>query len=192
MGIIPDMPLPILVRISSFFLRSLLFFSPVVAHCRTLHGSISWYPCLLVRGPASIFQKFPWASVKCFFHVYSSNTIYCCTHCIIRPILLFRRWEDVSRAIIDVNMWWECVEFSPAHHFRAVQAHALAIGPGYGAESPRRVYIYCCTLRHSSNIIVSQVTGYLEGNNRRKYVVGVCRILATPLLSRASACTCEY
>ena len=39
-------------------------------------------------------------------------------HCIIRPILLFRKWEDISRAIIGVNIWWECVECYP-HHFRA-------------------------------------------------------------------------
>ena len=49
-------------------------------------------------------------------------------HCIIRPILLFRKWEEVSRAIIGVNMWWECVECYP-HHFRAAQAHALARDP---------------------------------------------------------------
>ena len=109
-------------------------------------------------------------------------------HCIIRPILLFRKWEDISRAIIGLNMWSECVECYP-HHFRAVQAHALASRPGHGAESPRRVYLYyCCTLHHSSsNIIVSQVGGSLEGNNRRKYVGGVCRMLPTPLSSRASA-----
>ena len=65
--------------------------------------------------------------------------VYTAAHCIIRPILLFREWEVVSSAIIGVNMWWECVQFLP-HHFRAVQAHALAIRPGYGAESPRRVY----------------------------------------------------
>ena len=64
-----------------------------------------------------------------------------------------------------------------------------AAQPGYGAESPRRVY--CCTLHHSSIIIISQVGGCLEGNNRRKHVVGVCTILATPFSSRASACTCE-
>ena len=29
----------------------------------------------LVRGPSSIFEKFPWASVKCVFHVYSSTII---------------------------------------------------------------------------------------------------------------------
>ena len=109
--------------------------------------------------------------------------VYTAAHCIIRPILLFRKWEEVSRAILGVNMWWECVEFPP-HHFGAAQAHALASRPGHGAESPRRVY-YCCTLHHSSNIIVSQVGGSLEGNNRRKYVVGVCRMLPTPLSSRA-------
>ena len=49
-------------------------------------------------------------------------------HCAIRPLLLFRRWEDVSRAIIGVNVWWECVEFLP-HHFRAAQVHALASRP---------------------------------------------------------------
>ena len=49
-------------------------------------------------------------------------------HCIIRPILLFRKWEDISRAIIGVNMWSECVECYP-HHFRAAQAHALARDP---------------------------------------------------------------
>ena len=65
--------------------------------------------------------------------------VYTAAHCIIRPILLFREWEVVSSAIIGVNMWWECVQFLQ-HHFRALQAHALAIRPGYGAESPRRVY----------------------------------------------------
>ena len=109
-------------------------------------------------------------------------------HCIIRPILLLRKWEEVSRAIFGVNMWWGCVEFPP-HHFGAAQAHALATRPRHGAESPRRVY--CCTLHHSSNIIVSQVGGSLEGNIRRKHVLGVCTILATPVWSRASACTCD-
>ena len=61
--------------------------------------------------------------------------VYPAAHCIIRPILLFRKWEDISRAIIGVNMWSECVEFSP-HHFRAAQAHAFARRPGHGAESP--------------------------------------------------------
>ena len=118
--------------------------------------------------------------------------VYPAAHCIIRrPILLFRKWEEVSRAIIGVNMWSECVEFSP-HHFRAAQAHALASRPRHGAESPRRV-LYCCTLHHSSNIYITvlQVRGYLEDNNRRRYVVGVCRMLPTPLSSCASACTCE-
>ena len=69
---------------------------------------------------------------------YILNT-YTAAHCIIRPILLFRKWEDNSRAILGVNMWWECIEFSP-HHFRAAQAHALATRPGHGAESPRLVY----------------------------------------------------
>jgi hypothetical protein len=64
--------------------------------------------------------------------------VYTAAHCIIRPILLFRKWEEVSRAIFGVNMWWECVEFPP-HHFGAAQAHALASRPGHGAESPRRV-----------------------------------------------------
>ena len=77
--------------------------------------------------------------------------VYTAAHCIIRPILLFRKWEEVSRAIFGVNMWWECVEFPP-HHFGAAQAHALASRPGHGAESPRRVS--CCTLHHSSNIIL--------------------------------------
>merc|ERR1712070_626813 len=108
---------------------------------------------------------------------------------IIRPLLLFRKREDVSRAIIGVTMWWECVELSP-HHFQAAQAHALASRPGHGAESPRRVF--CCTLHHSSIIIISQVGGCFEGNNRRNNVVGVCRIVATPFSSRASACTCEW
>ena len=114
--------------------------------------------------------------------------VYTAAHCIIRPLLLFRKWEDVLRAIIGVTMWWECVELSP-HHFQAAQAHALASRPGHGAETPRRVF--CCTLHHSSNIIVSRVGGSLEGNNRRTHVVGVCTILATPLSSRASACTCD-
>jgi len=60
-------------------------------------------------------------------------------HCIIRPLLLIRKWEDISRAIIGVNMWWECVEFSP-HHFRAAQAHALASRPDM-ALSRLDVYI---------------------------------------------------
>ena len=98
------------------------------------------------------------------------------------------RAEGESPPILGVTMWWECVEFPP-HHFGAAQAHALASRPGHGAESPRRVS--CCTLHHSSNIIVSRVGGSLEGNNRRTHVVGVCTILATPLSSRASACTCD-
>ena len=98
--------------------------------------------------------------------------VYTAAHCIIRPILLFRKWEEVSRAIFGVNIGWECVEFPP-HHFGAAQAHALATRPGHGAESPRRVY-YCCTLHHTSNIIVSRVGGSLEGNIRRTHVVGVC------------------
>ena len=118
----------------------------------------------------------------------SRQDVYSAAHCAIRPLLLFRRWEDVSRAILGVNMWWECVEFPP-HHIGAAQAHALASRPGHGAESPRRVY--CCTLHHSSNIILSRVGGSLEGNIRRKHVVGVCRIPATPFWSRASACTCD-
>ena len=67
--------------------------------------------------------------------------VYTAAHCIIRPILLFRKWEEVSRAIFGVNMWWECVEFPP-HHFGAAQAHALATRPGHGAESSRRANIY--------------------------------------------------
>ena len=54
--------------------------------------------------------------------------VYTAAHCIIRPLLLFRKWEDVSRAIIGVTMWWECVELSP-HHFQAAQAHALVSRP---------------------------------------------------------------
>ena len=41
----------------------------------------------------------------------SRQDVYSAAHCIIRPLLLFRKWEDVSRAIIGVNVWWECVEF---------------------------------------------------------------------------------
>ena len=39
--------------------------------------------------------------------------VYTAAHCIIRPILLFRKWEEVSRAILGVNMWWECLECYP-------------------------------------------------------------------------------
>ena len=66
--------------------------------------------------------------------------VYTAAHCIIRPILLFRKWEEVSRAILGVNMWWECVECYQ-HHFRAAQTHALASRPGHGAESSRRANI---------------------------------------------------
>merc|ERR1712070_931010 len=58
----------------------------------------------------------------------SRQDAYSAAHCIIRPLLLFRKREDVSRAIIGVTMWWECVDMSP-HHFRAPQAHALASRP---------------------------------------------------------------
>ena len=54
--------------------------------------------------------------------------VYTAAHCIIRPILLFREWEEVSRAIFGVTMWWECVELSP-HHFRAAQAHVVLSSP---------------------------------------------------------------
>ena len=58
----------------------------------------------------------------------SRQDVYSAAHCIIRPLLLFRKWEDVSRAIIGVTMWWECVELSP-QHFQAAQAHALVSRP---------------------------------------------------------------
>jgi len=34
----------------------------------------------------------------------SRQDVYSAAHCIIRPLLLFRKWEDVSRAIIGVTM----------------------------------------------------------------------------------------
>jgi len=101
-----------------------------------------------------------------------STRLYTAAHCIIRPILLFRKWEEVSRAIFGVNMWWECVEFPP-HHFGAAQAHALATRPGHGAESSRRANIYI-------NIIIDIVI----------YIYAYSHISAT--ITTNSACQTQF
>ena len=102
----------------------------------------------------------------------SRQDVYSAAHCAIRPLLLFRRWEDVSRAIIGVNVWWECVELSP-HHFRAAQAHARASRPEMAlsrqgvysaAHTAPFVHYYYFVISHFEGVVMGELDLRLESS----------------------------
>jgi len=106
----------------------------------------------------------------------SRQDVYSAAHCAIRPLLLFRRWEDVSRAIIVVNVWWKCVELSP-HHFRAAQAHALASRPEMALSRLDVSTAAHCIIRP---LLISQVGGCLEGNTHAQLHGGTSCAIGCP------------
>jgi len=106
-------------------IRPLLLFRKWEDVSRAIIGVTMWWECVDIS-PHHFRAAQAHALASRPDMALSRLDVSTAAHCVIHPFLLFRKWEDVSRAILGVNMWWECVEFSP-HHFRAAQAHALAI-----------------------------------------------------------------